>query len=161
MAEASWREWFRRWAVIAATALSVVLLGAGTAEAKPTIYPVTITVKVKPSTLPPDSKWWHVPGYDPNTPVIVLYGRVTSPKPACRRKQQIIPIYVSPYESVEERNSGVFSNAAGKWEGEPSPDFNFTEGIRSGKAHFWAKVVRKRLGKGRFCAEAKSRPLKV
>jgi hypothetical protein len=147
-----------RCAVIAAALLSV-LLGAGTAEAKPTIYPVKITVRVKPSTLPPDSKWWHVPGVTAETPVIVLYGRVTSPKPACRRRRPIVALFKSPYETAEE--GGVTSDAAGQWEGEPTPDFSFTEEIRSGKAHLWVKVARKRLGKGRLCAEAKSQPLKA
>lgn len=161
MAETGWREWFefRPWAVIAAALLSVVLLGAGTAEAKPTIYPVQITVKVKPSTLPPGSHWWATPGVTAETPVVVVYGRVTSPQPACELGRPIVAFLKSPYETAEE--GGVTSDAAGNFEGKPFPDFNFTENIRSGEARFWAKVARKRLGKGRFCAAAKSQPLKA
>jgi len=73
VAEASWRErfGFRRWAVIAAALLGVVLLGSSTAEAKPTIYPVTITVKVKSAVARPRLRPQYA-GYRPLRP-----GRVT------------------------------------------------------------------------------------
>lgn len=135
---------------------------ASRANAKPVIYPVKLTpIKVKSTELPPDSKWWHFPGVTAETPIIVTSGRVVSPKPACRRKQPIRPIYESPYESYEDKSTDVVSDATGHYEGEPVPDFGFTESIRSGEARFWVRVVRKRLGKGRFCAEAVSLRLKA
>lgn len=153
----------RRW--LGCSAVAALLLGVGsgvgTATAKPIVYPVKLTVRVKPATLPPDSKWWHFPGVTAETPVILTYGRVISPKPACRRKQPIRVIYQSPYESYEDKSTDVVSDAAGNWKGEPVPDFGFTEDIRSGKARFRVKVVRKQLGKGRFCAEAISSYLRA
>lgn len=164
--EAERGRWDRRWVISVAAVVVLGLFGMTSASAvaiaaKPTIYPVKITVKVKPAELPPDSKWWHFPGVTAETPVIVTYGRVISPKSACRRKQPIRALYKSPYESREDKSGDVVSDAAGNWEGEPTPDFGFTEDIRSGKAHFWVEVVRKRLGPGRFCAEAKSERLKA
>lgn len=154
----------RRWLGCSAVAALLLILGstAGTAAAKPIIYPVKLTpIKVKSAELPPDSKWWHFPGVTAETPIIVSYGRVVSPKPACRRNQPIRAIYISPYESYEDTSTGIVTDANGHWKGEPVPDFGFTESIRSGKARFWAKVVRKQLGQGRFCAEAKSPRLKL
>lgn len=152
-----------RWLGCSAVAALLLVLGsaAGTAAAKPIIYPVKLTpIKIKSAELPPDSPYWQVPGIT-ETPIIALYGRVISPKPACRRKQPIRPIYKSSRESAEDKSSDIVSDATGRWEGEPVPDFDFTESIRSGKARFWVRVVRKRLGKGRFCAEAKSARLKA
>lgn len=153
----------RRWLGCSAVAALLLILGsaAGTAAAKPIIYPVKLTpIKIKSAELPPDSPYWQVPGIT-ETPIIALYGRVTSPKAACRRNQPIRPIYKSPSGTVEDKSSGVVTDATGYWEGEAVPDFDFTESIRSGKARFWVRVVRKRLGKGRFCAEAKSARLKA
>jgi hypothetical protein len=145
--------------------LAVLALGiagsCATAAAKPTVYPVTFRVMVKSAELPPDSKWWHFPGVTAETPVIVTYGRVISPKPACRRNQPIRAIYQSAYESYEDKSTDVRSDATGYWEGEATPDFGFIENIRTGKARFRVKVVRKQLGKGRFCAEAISSYLRA
>jgi hypothetical protein len=152
----------RRVTVVVAV-LAVALIGGGTAAAKPIVYPVKLApIKVKSTELPPDSKWWHFPGVTAETPIIVTSGRVVSPKPACRRKQPIRVIYEPPYGAAsEDKSTDVVSDATGRWEGEPVPDFGFTEAIRSGEARFWVRVVRKRLGKGRFCAEAVSDPLNV
>lgn len=140
----------------------LLLSPASRAEAKPIIYPVKLTpIKVRSAQLPPDSKWWRFPGVTAETPIIVSSGRVTSPKPACRRSQPIRAIKVSPYESSEDTNIGVVTDATGRYEGEPVPDFGFTESIRSGEMRFWTKVVRRQLGPGRFCAEAKSPRLKL
>lgn len=139
-------------------ALLIALMGgsavATAKPAKPIVYPVQITIKLRSAELPPGSKWWHFPGVTAETPIIVTYGRVVSPKPACRRKQPIRPIYESPSRSYEDKSTDVVSDATGHWEGEATPDFGFTESIRSGEARFRARVVRKRLGNGRFCAEA-------
>lgn len=141
---------------VGAVALAVLVVGlltVGGASAKPTVYPVTITAKVKAAELPPDSRWWHIPGITAETPIMVAYGRVISSKPACRRRQPIRSIFRSPYESAEDTNTGIVSDAVGKWEGEPVPAFVLERG------RTWAKVVRKRLGAGRFCAEAVSNPV--
>ncbi len=166
VADENWRDRFRL--ILGSFAVAVLfgslLLGpASRANAKPVIYPVTLTpLKVKSAELPPDSKWWNFPGVTAETPIIITYGRVASPKPACRRKQPIRTIYEPPYGAAsEDKSTDVVSDATGRYEGEPVPDFGFTEAIRNGEARFWVKVVRKQLGKGRFCAEAVSPRLKA
>lgn len=147
-----------------AVLLGGLLLGpASRANAKPVIYPVKLTpIKIKSAELPPDSPYWQVPGIT-ETPIIALYGRVTSAKPACRRQQPIIAVNQPSWaaEPEEHKRTGIVTDSTGYWEGEALPDFDFTESIRSGKERTWVKVVRKRLGKGRFCAEAISPRLKA
>jgi hypothetical protein len=149
--------------VIGAVLLAGLLMGTSTAAAKPIVYPVKVTIKIKTvPELPPDSPWRNVEGIEAY-PVVVLYGRITSPKRACVRKREIIRVYQPDWAHApeEDKHTGIVSDGAGNWEGEAVPDTSLTESIRSGKERLWAKVARKRIGKGRFCAEAKSARLKV
>lgn len=146
-------------------AVAVAICTPGTATAKTkaekTVYPVRITAKLKPSELPPDSKWRNIPGVD-EYPVVVAYGRVTSAKSACRRNRPIIT-YSQPSGAAapeKDKRTGIATDGVGNWEGEPVPDFSLTESIRTGKERLWVEVPLKRIGKDRFCRAAKAR-LKV
>lgn len=135
---------------------------------KRVVHPVKLTIKIKSAVLPPDSVWRDIEGVA-GAPVIALYGRVTSPKPACKRKRPIISVTEYPPRFVPEvdKRTGITSDATGRWEGEPFPDLfglgnsSYREAIRRGDTRQRVKVARKRLGNGRFCAEAISAYLKA
>lgn len=147
-------------AVLALAVLGHSAVGADAKPAKPIVYPVKITIKIKPAVLPPDSPWRELEGV---VPIIALFGRVTSPKPACEHKRPIIGVNkprgaTKPYE---DKRTGIVSDSTGYWEGEAVPDLSLTKSVRSGEERIWAKVARKPLGKRRFCAEAISARLKA
>jgi hypothetical protein len=154
------------------TVLAIGLIGGSTtvAQAKPkqqVVYPVKVTNQIKTTEYPPGSQWAKEL---PNVPAIVTYGRITSPNRACIRHRSIIGLYTHPgFGTEENRETGIVSTATGTWEGEVIPDLlfpapgsiSFREAIRTGQLEVRGKVARKRLGKGRVCAEAISAYLKA
>jgi hypothetical protein len=141
-------------------ALVIALIGgsavATAKPAKPTVYPVQITIKIKSAEWPPGS-----PFAASGTPAIAAFGRVTSPKAACKQKRQIVALTEIPSlgpDPHEDKSTGIRSDATGRWEGKPFSDFyegsSYRDALRNGAIRQRAKVARKRIGNGRFCAEA-------
>jgi hypothetical protein len=154
-------------------AIGLSATSATVAQAKPKkqiVYPVKVTIKIRTTEYPPGSPW---PEAFPGRPAVVIFGRITSPQPACVQKRPVsireeevlgTKTYVTP-----NKYPGIVSDSTGAWQGEVIPDVWFRsptgvsirETIRRGDLKLRAKVARKRLSKHHVCVQAISTYLKA